>query len=114
MKALEFVGTRKTEIEFDGEDLIRRMENLAKHATGEKPLAMRRSRLALPPPERPLKPGEIASIRKKLGVSQAVFAALLNVPKPTALSWESGARHPSGAALKLLRIAQRNPQILAA
>ena len=44
---------------------------------------------------------------------QAVFAALLNVPQPTAISWESGARKPSGAALKLLRLATRHPELLA-
>jgi len=103
----------KNEIEFDGDELIRRLENFSKHATGEKPLTMRHTRLALPKPEKPMKAREVASIRKKLGVSQSVFASLLNVPKPTALSWESGVRTPSGAALKLLRIAQRNPKVLA-
>ena len=105
---------KAVEIEFDAEELVRRLESLARHATGEKPLTMRSTRLALPPPEEPLKPREIAGIRNALGVSQGVFAALLNVPKPTAISWESGVRRPSGAALKLLRIAQRNPKVLAA
>lgn len=104
----------KNEIEFDGDELIRRLENFSKHTTGEKPLTMRSTRLELPKPEKPIKPREVASIRKRLGVSQAVFASLLNVPKPTALSWESGVRKPSGAALKLLRIAQRHPKVLAA
>lgn len=105
---------KPVEIEFDAKELVRRMENLARHATGEKPLTLRTTRLALPPPEKPLKPREIAGIRNALGVSQGVFAALLNVPKSTAISWESGVRRPSGAALKLLRIAQRNPKVLAA
>ena len=103
-----------TEIEFDGEELIRRLEGFAKHVRGEEPLTLRTTRLALPPPEKPLKPSEVAALREKLGVSQAVFAALLNVPKPTAISWESGARKPSGAALKLLRLATRHPEWLAA
>jgi putative transcriptional regulator len=102
------------EIEFNGAELVRRMERLAKHAAGDVILTMRTARLSLPKPEKPIRPREIASIRKKLGVSQGVFASLLNVPKPTALSWESGARKPSGAALKLLRIAQRHPEVLAA
>ena len=105
--------TKPVEIEFDAEELVRRMTNLARHATGQSPLTMRTTRLALPPPEKPLHSSEIAGIRNALGVSQAVFAALLNVPKPTAISWESGVRRPSGAALKLLRIAQRNPEVLA-
>src|SRR5713226_7160169 len=102
----------RVEIEFDAEELIRRMENLATHATGERPLTMRTARLALPPPVKPLKPHEISGIHKGLGVRQAVFAGLLNVPRPTAISWESGARRPSGAALRLLRLAQRNPAVL--
>lgn len=104
----------KTEIEFDGDELIRRLESFADHATGKKRLTLRTSRFALPCREKPLNAREIANIRKALGVSQAVFAALLNVPKPTAISWESGSRQPSGAALKLLRIAQRHPKVLAA
>ncbi|SRR6266404_6872729 len=105
---------KHVEIQFDAGELIRRMENLAKHATGEMPLNMRMTRLALPPPVKPLKPHQIAGIRKTLGVSQGVFAALLNVPRPTAISWESGARRPSGAALRLLRLAQKNPAVLLA
>ena len=106
--------TNKNGIEFDAEELIRRLESVAKHATGEKRLTLRTTRMALPPAEKPLKPSEVTALRKKLGVSQAVFAALLNVPKPTAIRWESGARQPSGAALKLLRLAARRPEFLAA
>ena len=102
-----------TDLVFDGEELIRRLEGFAKHVCGERPLTLRTARLALPPPEKPLRPSEVAALRAKLGVTQAVFAALLNVPKPTAISWESGARKPSGAALKLLRLATRHPELLA-
>ena len=104
----------KTDIEFDGEELIRRLEGFTRHVRGEKPLTLRTTRLALPPSEKPLRPSEVAALREKLGVSQGVFAALLNVPKTTAISWESGARKPSGAALKLLRLATRHPELLAA
>ena len=56
---------------------------------------------------------EIRSIRTRLGVSQAGFAAHLNVPQKTAVSWESGTRKPSGAALKLLQLVKHKPEILA-
>ena len=105
---------KHVEIEFDAEELIRRLQKVAKHARRERPLTMRTTRLALPAPVKPLKPREISGIRKTLGVSQAVFAGLLNVPRPTAISWESGARRPSGAALRLLRLAQKNPAVLLA
>ena len=109
-----FVARLNSAIEFDGEELIRRLEGFTRHARGEKPLTLRTTRLALPPPEKPLRPSEVTALREKLGISPAAFAALLNVPKPTAISWESGARKPSGAALKLLRLATRHPELLAA
>lgn len=55
---------------------------------------------------------EIAAIRKRMNVSQAVFADLLNVPKATAISWERGLRSPSGAAVRLLQIAKNRPNAL--
>lgn len=53
-------------------------------------------------------------MRAKLGFTQAEFAALLNVPKVTAISWENGSRKPSGADLRLLAIARRHPEALQA
>jgi len=40
-------------------------------------------------------------------VSQAVFAAVLNVGKATVAAWERGGKEPSGAALKLLDLVER-------
>ncbi|MGA3269180.1 MAG: helix-turn-helix domain-containing protein [Verrucomicrobiota bacterium] len=51
-------------------------------------------------------------MRQRLNVSQAVFAGLLNVPKVTAISWEKGRRHPTGAALRLLDLVRKKPQVL--
>jgi len=45
-------------------------------------------------------------------LSEAVFARLLNVPVVTEASWEVGRRHPSGAALRLLQIAKKEPEVL--
>jgi len=54
------------------------------------------------------------STRSKLPLeaSQSVFAYILNVSPKVVQSWEHGARRPTSAALKLLSIAQSNPQIL--
>jgi DNA-binding transcriptional regulator YiaG len=52
------------------------------------------------------------AIRKKWGASQAIFADILNVPTKTYISWESGYKNPSGAALKLLMIAKEKPEAL--
>jgi hypothetical protein len=43
---------------------------------------------------------------------EAVFARLLNVPVVTEASWEVGRRNPSGAALRLLQIAKKEPEVL--
>ena len=63
-------------------------------------------------PSHELRPKDIATIRDKLNVSQAVFAAYLGVKPSSVMSWEYGTRQPSGAARKLLSIARKNPKIL--
>ena len=60
----------------------------------------------------PMSRKDILRIRKGLKVSQKVFARLLNVSPKTVQAWEQGTREPSDAALKLLSIAERYPNIL--
>jgi len=47
---------------------------------------------------------EIRQIRENSHVSQAVFASVLNTSVNTVQKWESGVKHPSGTALKLLHM----------
>lgn len=54
-----------------------------------------------------LSPEEIAGLRKREGVSQAVFARYLNVTTSLVSQWERGEKHPRGASLKLLSIVRR-------
>ncbi|MBF0558744.1 MAG: DNA-binding transcriptional regulator [Nitrospirae bacterium] len=54
-----------------------------------------------------LTPKQIAQVRKRTGVSQAVFAQYLNVSVVAVSKWEQGEKKPSGAALKLLTIVQK-------
>lgn len=65
----------------------------------------------LPRPPVVMKTAEIAALRQTMKASQAVFAHYLNVSVKTVQSWEQG-KKPSGAALKLLSIAKKNPAIL--
>jgi putative transcriptional regulator len=51
-----------------------------------------------------LKPVEIKQIRKKLNMSQAVFAAYFGISKRTLQEWEQGRRHPEGPACTLLMV----------
>jgi len=54
----------------------------------------------------------VASVRAKLGLSQAKFATLLGISKRTVQEWEQGRSVPSGAARVLLRIAATNPKVV--
>ena len=55
-----------------------------------------------------LSPAEIARLRKKAGVSQAVLAGYMNVATNTVSQWERGERKPTGAALKLLHVVRKS------
>lgn len=50
----------------------------------------------------------IKRIREKQQVSQPVFARYLNTSESTVEKWESGAKKPSGMALKLLDIVDKH------
>lgn len=57
-------------------------------------------------PALPMSAEEIASLRKRERVSQAVFARVLGVSLNTVGQWERGERKAMGAALKLLSLAK--------
>ena len=62
---------------------------------------------ALSPPE-DLRPTQIKRLREALKVSQPVFARILNTSESTIEKWETGAKRPSGMALKLLNVARKH------
>jgi putative transcriptional regulator len=80
------------------------------HAQGKVTLKTRD--IPLPPPVEAIKPTDIVQIRQKLNASQGVFARMLNVSRDTEISWETGRRKPSGAALRLLQIVRVKPNVL--
>jgi len=53
-------------------------------------------------------PAAIARIRLKNNLSQPLFATYLNVSKSTVEKWESGDKHPTGAALRLLSVVEKH------
>src|SRR5436305_9427323 len=84
-------------------ELEESIESLRAFKRGEKSLVTRTYDLSVSPP---------AEIRKRLNVSQMAFAGLLGVSIRTIQDWEQGRRQPSGPALALLRIVDREPEIL--
>lgn len=51
-----------------------------------------------------MSPHKIKSLRERVHVSQAVFAAVLNTSLSTVQKWEVGDKKPSGPSLKLLNL----------
>ncbi len=75
------------------------------HARGE--ISLRTTELPAAAPL--LSKARVAAIRKRTGMSQAVFARFLNVPKKTLQSWEQGPRPPKAGAARLLQMFEVAP-----
>ena len=55
-----------------------------------------------------IEPAEIKRLREAANVSQPVFARYLNTSESTVEKWETGAKRPSGMALKLLAVVRKH------
>ncbi len=67
--------------------------------------------VTFPEPPKEMGADEITDLREnKLHMSQRLFALLLNVSPKTVQSWEQSLNTPSGAALRLLWMAQNKPE----
>jgi DNA-binding transcriptional regulator YiaG len=56
--------------------------------------------------------GQIREIRRRLSLSQPVFAEMLNVSASTIRAWEQGTREPDGPTRRLLQVADLHPEAL--
>jgi putative transcriptional regulator len=56
------------------------------------------------PAVQPLSPKEIKALRLREKLSQPVFAEYINASPSTVKKWETGEKHPTGPALKLLNL----------
>ncbi len=91
--------------------ILQGTDEIVKSLRGEKCLTARKVRLA--PAVKPITARQIIKLRtEQLRVSQTVFASLLNVSPQAVRNWEQGVNHPSGSTLRLLQIAQTQPQML--
>jgi len=56
--------------------------------------------------------GDVAALRRFIGLSQTAFASALGISVHTLRNWEQDRRMPEGPALALLRIAARHPRVV--
>jgi putative transcriptional regulator len=89
------------------ERLKKGLEEGIRHARGE--ITLKTTTLEMPdrPPE--IDAAELTKLRLTSGMSQAVFARILNVSTKTIQSWEQGQRKPSQAALRLIQVFRHDP-----
>jgi len=79
---------------------VEKLEKTSSVADIPKLVTVRRVKLDLRP--RPFSGGELQSIRRSLGVSQAVLAEYLGVSVSTIRDWEQGRTEVSGPVCRLL------------
>lgn len=100
-----------------GSLLLQGLEEARAVARGEA-VPVRRTRRALSAraaevaPPRAYGAAAIQAIRERMGLSQSVFARVLNASAETVKAWEQGKREPDGMALALLEVADRHPGVL--
>ena len=90
------------------EKLMAGLESSLAYTQGK--LSLVTTRLPAPPPE--VSAQQVSRLRKKLRMSQSLFAATLNVSPRTVQSWEQGRRKPSDASLRLLQLVAQDPSIV--
>ena len=92
-------------------DLKEAMEDALAFERGQR-RELKVTRIQAPRPPKAMSAKDIARLRRRLNCSQAVFAMMLNISCKTVQAWEQGSREPGDAALKLLSIAKKHPEIL--
>lgn len=55
---------------------------------------------------------DVASVRRRTGLSQDAFSRRIGVSPATLRNWEQGRRYPEGPARVLLALLDRNPRIV--
>lgn len=95
-----------------GELLLESLTEVRAIVRGEAMPARRTVREAAVDPPRTYDARGVQQVREQLGLSQAVFAGVLNSSPETVKAWEQGKRVPDGIALALLQVAEDHPQAL--
>ena len=85
------------------EGIMQGLKEALAHSRGNKSAAARVVRVAV-------KPADIKTARKKVGLSRDAFARTFGLSPATLRKWENGERQPTGAARILLTIISREPE----
>jgi putative transcriptional regulator len=83
------------------------LEEGIRHAKGE--ITLKTTTLEMPDRPPDVDAEELVKLRLENGMSQSIFARILNVSAKTVQSWEQGQRKPSQAALRLIQVFRQNP-----
>lgn len=90
-----------------GESLLKGAQEALEYAKGNKK-SSKTHRVKIP------EKIDVSAIRKKLDMSQDVFAAEFGLKKRTVEKWEQSQRKPTDAARAYLTVIDRNPQAVRA
>jgi DNA-binding transcriptional regulator YiaG len=108
-------GKKASQVTADGEKLLRRVDlarldapaAFAPDADTPK-LTMRQLKEMVPPAA--VMAVNVAAVRKRLGMSQGVFARMFGLSVGTIRDWEQGRSQPDGPARVLLHVIDREPK----
>ena len=89
--------------------VMRGLQEMLDHAQGK--INLKAHYVAATPPK-VYTACEVREIRDKLNMSQGFFAEVIGVSKKTVEAWEYGHGKPSGAASRVLSIAEKDPDAL--
>ncbi len=84
-------------------ELAASVRDMGRHMRGGKVAGVRVTKVREP---------NVPAIRRKSGLSQSQFAALIGVSLRTLQNWEQGRTRPTGPARALLRIVEKNPKAM--
>jgi len=84
-------------------ELVSSVQDMGRHMRDEKVAGARVIKVREP---------NVRAIRRKSGLSQSQFAALIGVNLRTLQNWEQGRTRPTGPARAFLRIVEKNPKAM--
>jgi DNA-binding transcriptional regulator YiaG len=110
-KRIKSMKRKKQQRVTGGEQMIRDLKKLNRVITRGQSVRDRFTcnRIVLKLQPRKYEPAMVKGVRKKLGMSQAIFAQFLGVSAGTVRSWEQGQNPVPGIACRFLDELDRNP-----